>query len=404
MKQKVSGTRLCLGIAMLVAMLILQYYNFFGLLDFMGGHDQHISYAVTLLPATALQQVNLLTEEAWTPNQAQIDMNTIDALSFQKQLAMQKGIGAPLVRKLTDTEKDFADVKVWWRDFCGQEAEDCTTSGADLCGDLSGDPTGLDSKTYNITQCLNDQFSINENEFAGSWMDLQAHLVQEQNHRVINFLNALNKKYLLALHAHAGLNKGGFYNADGQMKYEVPSNEFDDTKIVTKMLWDAELSNVRNPFLLTGDRQMFITLNNAKFNSGNAEGKGDSTRGGVFDVTMDARGFVKTPTLAGSLFMVTPYASAFVSKNYYPNSAPIYDNDLKKFKYSINIENFGIRIDVLHQRVCIDAAKDRWKHYFNYRLHYDFLFNPYGCLDDVTGKKVTGIIEYQNLGGNVGSS
>lgn len=395
MKNFSAGRSLCLVMAITAIFLLLFHAH-------SPGHPLDPALAMAaLLPETALTRINLLTEEAWTPNQADIENSQVDAATFSSLLRGAASLGAPLVSKITDPKKDWGDVRIYWPDFCGQEATECDAED-NLCGDLAADPSPLASQDYGITQCLNDKFSISESDFAGSWMDMQNFLVREQNQRVVNIVNKLNEKAILFMHANAGLNKGGQFTVNGGNQYEVPSAEFDDTMIMTKMLLDAEASNVRNPKLITGNPTAFLTFKNAQFEAANGEGKGNAARAGAFgDITLDIRGFMKVPTLAGSIFAVTPYAVAFASKNYYSSSTPVYDPDLKKWKYFIRIPAYGLTIDVLHQRVCESGRKDRWNHVFNYSLNYDFFNNPRGCLDEDSGKRVTGIIEYLNTGYSV---
>lgn len=347
-----------------------------------------------LLPITALQTINLQAQDVWNNSQQDFENNQVDAVSIRKQIAEQNGLGAALMRYLGNPNKDEA-VRIFWQDFCNMSASDCDSD--DYCGDLSAAATGVSYKDYAITQCIYDRFSVSESTFAGSFQDMASFIAAKQVNTMKNLLQRANTKYLLALHANAGFNRGTTYTANATTGVtEIPTANFANSNVMTDIMLDAMLSRVQNPFILDGSN-LWRTLENARQNAGNDTGKGDAVRAGLYDVTPDPFGFANAGTaVQDSTFLVTPYAMAFVSKNYYNETVPTYDNTLGKEKWSIPVPGFGLRLDVLHQRFCESGKKDRYSHVWNYTLNYDFLTNPYGCAD-ANGKIVTGIIEYKKV-------
>lgn len=351
----------------------------------------------TILPLTALQQINLQAQQAWADSQQAVENRALFADSLKKQINTQNALGGSFIQPLTDNTKDNADVRIIWPDFCSDTGSD--TCSDTLCGDLTGAVAPLQSKTYNITQCRNESFSVSETTFAGSFADMQQFIADNQNRKIKNILERLNTKYLIALHANSGFNRGGVYAQNGTTpngQYEVAAAQYNDTNLITQIIIDAEKSQIENPFILDSGN-LYKTYLQARFNQGNDTGKGDAARANFFDITFDLQGFAKAGGVtANSTFVVAPYAMAFVNKNYYDNTTPVYDPTLEKDKWSFTIPGFGVKVDVLHQRVCENGAKNRFTHTWNYRVNYDFLTNPFGCADGA-GKIVTGIIEYTKV-------
>lgn len=367
--------------------------------------------ATAILSATALQRVNLLVQQAWLPNQRDIDQNAQDTATFDTLLQRQNSIGKMLVEEITDPNKD-KDVRVWWNDFCGQEAEDCDdgTGNNHSCGDLGGNPSQVDYKDYAVTQCLTKKFKIQQQTFKGSFMSLEQNLLDNSRQAIRQLLNALNKKAIIFLQANAGLNKGGQYPVNGNDQYEIPATNFanENTRVYTNILFDAAKSRIGNPFILDYGSLWHMNMN-AKLDQGNGEGKGNAARAGLFNVVEDIQGGAQVPAAANSIFLVAPYAYAFVNKSYFrkreiingivsfSGSTPVYDPSSDKWKWYITIPGYDITVDVLMQRVCVNADKDIFEWRFQYKLWYDFLLNPSGC-DNGSGDSVNGIIEYVKTG------
>lgn len=347
--------------------------------------------AVAILPTTALQKINLMTEDAWSTNQRAIE-NEVEADSLQKQIQKQEKLGKSFITPLTDPKKDHNDVKVMWIDFCGESAEDCSVDN--YCDGIDGAVPGVQFKDYNLSQCITDDFKLSESTFAGSSADMQEFIVKNQVRKITNLLNLLNKKYLLFLHANAGFNRGATYAPNVSAQAQVPAAKYSSADLITDMIIDARISKVQRPFGLSG-RNLYKTYLNADLDSDDT--KGQINRARQLDITFDIFGFANAGgAIVDSTFLVTPYAAAFVNKNFYQSSVPVFDPTTKMDKYYITIPAFGIRVDVLHQRICEDAKKDRFAHVWKYTLHYDFLTNPFGCAD-ANGKIVTGILEYTKV-------
>jgi hypothetical protein len=345
-----------------------------------------------------LQKINLEIEQAWADSQAMIDNGALDVATLDTLVANQSGMLAPAVAVVTDPSKDY-DLEVYWPDFCGQEATDCST---DPCTDFNFNQAEVQKKAYKIEQCIEDRFSVSEEDFWKSWLNKDGFIAKNINQKITNLLNRLNYKALVFLHANAGLNKGGQFTANGSGQYEVSGSLFGSTNVIIKMLYDAQVSRVPNPFILDG-KNLWETVLNARLNQPNGEGKGDANRANLFgNVTFDPLGFSKLADVANSTFLVSPAAYHFAHKNYIQDAVPVYDEASEAWKYSIELGRYGVRVDVFMKRVCENATKNLYKYNWLFKLHFDFFANPFGCADG-NGDKVTGIIEYTNTdyGGQV---
>ncbi|MGN6491156.1 MAG: hypothetical protein ACTHLE_04110 [Agriterribacter sp.] len=360
-----------------------------------------------ILEGTRLQDINLDIENAWSTNQRQIDQwaKTTDTLDVL--LAKQKSVGSRVTEILENPNKDETH-KIWWNDFCGEEAEACGVDNG--CGDLTADESELDSQEYAVTQCLQKRFAVSETTFAGSFRDLEQYVTDNLNQVVLQLVNGLNKSAIQFLQANAGVSRGNkFGGINGANQYIIPSEwiENENTKLYTKMLFEAQRSRILNPFII--DMGNLWEMNtNAAFDGANGEGKGNAARARAFNINYDIFGGGQVPEAAGSTFIVAPYAYAFINKSWYrkretptqghvsfTGKTPVYDPTLEKWKYYIEIPAYGIYLDVLKQRVCENGKKDRYKHIWQFTLNYDWLLNPTGCPDD-NGDAVTGIVEFAN--------
>lgn len=354
--------------------------------------------------ATALQGLNLTSLQAWEPNQRQIDQWAVNTETLDALLNRQNALGNMVIDPLINPNKKN-EVRIWWNDFCGREATDCTNDNG--CGPLTANPSKVDFKDYEITGCIKDGFSINEETFTGSFMSIEQNFIDNQNKVISNLLNKLNQKAIVFLEANAGLNKGGQFVESGG-KYIIPNPTGPSSStIYTKIIRDGIVSRLNNPFIL--DYGNFWEMNmNAQFEQGNGEGKGNAARSRYFNIVSDLFGGTQVPAVAGTSFLVAPYAFAFVNKSFFQKrthpvnghveftgSIPKWDDALGKYKWYINIPGYNIVVDVLKSRQCINGNEDTYSHVFQYRLTYDFLLNPTGCPNG-DGDAVSGIIAYQN--------
>lgn len=324
-----------------------------------------------LTPAN-LSAINLLTEQAWSDNQANVIATTTEDNTLEALVAHQRSLSQNAIQYLRDPNKDY-DVNILWYNFCAGLAVDCDQ---DPCDVIEGVGNDILSQSLAIAQCAEDSFEVSESLFAGTSLDLQAYIVQRQNFAIKNILEYINQKGI------------AFLAASADTAIEIPESAF-DTSVIAQMMLDAQKKSISNPFMIDGGN-LFLPFTNAQFNAQNAEGRGQAEMARQYDLTYDIPGFAKA-SMSDTTFLITPQSYAFLNKNYLQNRTPVYDGTMDKLKYSIPVPGYNMSIDVWHQRVCEDGTKDRFKHVFLYKAHFDFVLNPY-CAG-----KSTGILEYTKV-------
>lgn len=337
-----------------------------------------------------LAKVNLNTEASWTQSQQQVETNDIQKVTFDTLFTNQQTFAAGFIAKLKNPDKNY-DVKVYWPDFCGLEAVDGVT---DVCEDLDLDMAPVKETPYKIESSVETGFAIEEDKLADSEIDPAMLIGQSQNQAVKRILQKLSAKGVAFLSGNAGYNAGGqFPVTEGTNISEVAQSNY-NTGLVPKIMFDMISSQMPNAFVIDGGK-LYEPFTNASFNTANGEGKGDAARSKMFNTSFDILGF-SGATLSDRTFVVAPYSYAFLHKNYYSNTVPVWDEALKKWVYSISIPMYGLKLDVFMQRVCVDGEKKKFKINWLYKCHYDYKLNPAGC-DRGDGNVVTGILEYKQV-------
>lgn len=339
-----------------------------------------------------LSKIKLASEVALAQSQQTQDAQFVADKTIRKLLEKQKSLNAAAIQYLTDPTKDH-EVEIMWQDLCNQEAVDCVT---DVCTGITGaEPTGQ-LKSYKITQCVEASFMVDEAKFANSTENITNWIATTQAAKIKSLVERLDLKAVAFLHAKAAYNGGGQYPFAANVT-TIPAADY-NLALVAKLLYDAEVNKMAGGFLIDGGK-LFIPVTNAKLDSGNGEGKGDAARTGVFDYTYDIQGFAKAG-LSDRTFLVSPYAYAIANKNYIPNTAPEFDPALGTrgmYKYSMDVPGYDLKIDVFHERVCVDGNKNQYAHKFLYKLWYGIFDNPTGCelVPGTPATKVSGIVEYK---------
>lgn len=361
-----------------------------------------------ILPETALQQINLMVEEAWPVNQRQIDLNAVDSVTFDALLDRQRSVSPNLVQILENPNKD-EEFRVYWNDFCGETVEECTNSNNNNCGPLTGEESEIDYASYTLDNCMKKTFKFSEETFAGTWMTKEQYIADNIRNVYKTFREALNASAIRFLQASGGDNPGTKWTVNGAKQTLIPSEYLEDqnTNLYNKITRDAQRARMGNVFLIDVGDNLWEMNANSRQNALNAEGRGSAVRASLLPVIDDAFAMGQVPDAEGSTFAVSPYAYAFVNKSYYrkrerpingiesfSGATPVYDEALEKYKWFVQLPGYPIYLDVLMERKCLNGTKDRFEHIFQYTMHYDWLLNPAGCT--VGGKTVTGIIEYAN--------
>lgn len=324
-----------------------------------------------------LTRVNLETTQAWLNNQADNESYKPKAQTVLGMLAQQReGATSNFIELLTDNKKD-RDVRVIWYDWCGKEAQDCTPGNS--CT-LTGDNVSTKSEDYKITQCIHSSFSIDEDEFAKTSLSVQTALANGLRNAIKNILEGLDQKAIAVLDA------SSIYGAT------LPNGTIDE---ILEILTTAELNGIELPFGVSGRVDFYKAYLSAAVNAGNANGVGDATLAKMLPMYFDIQQFQKAG-IPGNTYVMSPYSYAIVSKNYADSVVPTKQRDGKTYHYKFNIPGTPLYVDVLHQEICIDIPKDKYRHVVDVRLHYEILINPAGCETGEEGEEVAskGILKF----------
>ncbi len=339
-----------------------------------------------------LTKVNMRSEAALTQSQQTQDAQFTADKTIRKLLEKQKSGTGPFMTALTDPKREN-EVEILWPEMCNQEAVDCVT---DTCVGITGAKPAGKLESYKITECVEATFMVDEADYAKSTEDILNWIATTQAAKIKSLIERLDLKAIAFLHAKARYNGGGQYPYASNLT-TIPAGDY-NLQLAAKLLYDNEVNRMGGAFMIDGGK-LFVPMANAKLDSGNAEGKGDAARTSVFDYTYDIQGFAKAG-LSDRMFMVSPYAYLIASKNYIPNTEPVFDPALGTkgmYKYSMKVPGYDFVIDVFKERVCVDGNKNLFAHKFLYRLSYGMFGNPTGCelVPGTPETRVSGITEYK---------
>lgn len=323
-----------------------------------------------------LPDVNLALEQVFSDSQIQRETLNINAKTLDTILSQQRALGSTFVEATTDSTKDY-DVKVRWLNFCGQEAEDCSTN---LCTvEPEGEMVEAVEEDYKINSCIETNFTIEEQKLYTSTFGKEELLTQNFRNAFKKLLELLNQKAIAHIDASAGYNAGGSFPYVGGESL-IPGASY-DVGVLPYLALDTQKSLLNNVFLLDGGA-MYIPVFNAKLDGANDNGRGDASRAQLFPTVFDIPGMTKAG-LSNVSYLIADYAMAFLNKNYIPETVPTFEpslfNGAGGYKYHMTIPGYGIKVDVYMRRRCVDGAKNLYNIDWIFKLHYDFVNSPAGC-------------------------
>lgn len=290
--------------------------------------------------------------------------------------------------------------KVAWLKRCGVDAVDCSSTAASSSCDLTGPELEAVQKTYTVTGCVSDSFTVWDDDCNGlisyeekiqkGQMECIKNIEKVINTAAVGFLNAndFNNTYAIS---------GATNHANGTY---FGSAEW-TPDIIAKFAEIAIMNRYNNPIFVTGSN-LFGTQFNARYNFADLDkksqlGKLNHFPNWYFDLeTVDSTIGTK------STLMFDPGAVGFFSKAEFTNLAPQARGDKNQtLTYSIPSMNISYKngsrstpltFDVYSQPVCKTAAKGimRWGRVWKIMAQYQFVLSPEDCNNN------TGIIKFIN--------
>lgn len=330
---------------------------------------------MALITNAALNEIKLKAEEMWADGQQStqyvVDAEAVKAIKAEQTAIIEELNGSP--------EKDY-QVAVSWLDNCDAVDAACP---ADFC-DFTGTPVDTAKKTYALNLCRTASFSVDDNDVAGSIYGKNEVVVKTTLHRLKLLDEYMARQALIFLNANAGTNLApGAYNYNATTKStEIPVSEY-SSKIIPVWEQMAIKNRLANPFLID-DGSLFVDFRNAKYNQGNAEGKGDAARYGSVRLYFDQFNFTSAGITPDTTFMVAPNAAALHTRTFNPSVPTAYDlENGKQTRYTIASPNIpGVNYDVYYKMKC---SGKRVSHHWLFAVTAGFFLNPTACDSGNTG-------------------
>jgi hypothetical protein len=156
----------------------------------------------------------------------------------------------------------------------------------------------------------------------------------------------------------------------GTKTVDVPTASYNSAMIpgIQKM---AILNKIRDSFLLDNGA-LYISFMNARYNAGNAEGKGDQARFGALPIYFDMFNFSAAAVTPDDTYLIGKNAVAHATRTRY-QGAPVDFPDEQK-RYSVASYNLpGVNYEAIYQLSC---SGDELVHSWRFRTKGGFYINP----------------------------
>lgn len=343
--------------------------------------------------ASALLDINLKAEAMWS-NGAQAAMYQSHADSAKAVLENQTA----RFTELNDKDKDLK-VKVTWLNPCGIVDEDCEGN----C-DISEPEIEAEAKEYEYDICRKTGFSVNRDTLRTSSYDAEEVRARGMAMSIKKLDEFWAKQVLLKAKAFAGINVAPSpWTFNGTtMDTEVPTASYDLT-MIPYLMKQAMLNQLSSPYYIEkGD--LYVPYLNAKFNAGNAEGKGDQARINALNMYFDMWNFAAAG-ITEDLFAIDASAIAMKTHAKHPDSPMLIGGSVQHTIYTVNSQMLpGVKYDVFYTLACqeqVISGKTRTQYVDTWRLETNGLIalNPEACEVTVSGTtyRPNGVLSYAQV-------
>lgn len=295
--------------------------------------------------------------------------------------------------KFNDRPKKDYDVEIHWMNACADfEIEDanCVRGGEEL---------STNAETYSLTNKFTYGFTVYEEDFRDNEHDFQEAIAKGML-RIDKQITEAYCQYLVGqLNAFSGVNQ--VTNGRGSI------DPIDDTITnIDPADWTAEvmayfsrvmqMNRFDNAALITGSN-LYETLIVAAANNANVDDKGDFILWGSIPIYNDLFNVdsVNDPDLM--TYMVSPYATAQVSKAFNPDYFRYFDH--AAYTESSRFMP-GLTYDIWYDNKCNDSQSanrnDMVVHNWKVKLSAELFHNPFGC-NEIGGDDNTGVLRFRNI-------
>jgi len=255
-----------------------------------------------------------------------------------------------------DQREKKAKVKVYWVEACDGAVQDCTTD----C-DWSGENVSSACKDYEISQCKESNFTIDDSAFYDNYVGFQEAVAKGLLKHTTNLDNWINTQVISALDSFAGENL--YTKGPGVV---TPATTYIDAPFWTPSLMSYFAKVRKRNYIpmakMFSGENFFDDYWNAQADQANANGKGALNKfdafGWMFDITNfdDVLGDKKS-------LMVSPHSAAFVSTNRVLRTEEIL-NGADVIRFNVPSQNIpGVIYDVYYRTTCLNAGEDTVHHW-----------------------------------------
>lgn len=315
--------------------------------------------------SSELVEIKLKVDEIYSGETAEAAHYRAETEALKAILENQTGKVVPLSGY---QEKDNT-VGIQWIDATGvsdgADADNCTVTEAEL-----------ETKAQPVTLSLARKagFSVSEAKLRTSIFSKEEVIAKGMLAAMKELDEWLAVQALLFLNASSGTPVAGSFGAytfNATAKaISVPAADY-KSELIPFMMKMGVMNKIRDSFVIdSGD--LFIPFQNAKFNSGNGEGKGDQNRFNAMPMYFDMFNFAASGITPDTTYQVGKSAVAFAHKVRYKSTPEDWPNDQKR--YSIKSKNLpGVEYEVIYQLTC---SGDEKLHSWRLRTKAGLYLNP----------------------------
>lgn len=281
--------------------------------------------------------------------------------------------------ELKDPSKE-REIAVKWADWCDDTAT--TSTNADTCSNGDCDEPDPKTKTYANNTFLEDCYSIREEDYQTSVLDLSDQIAKGQAAKLRNIIELLNTKVIAIADANTGVNPLAGQDPFGVMvdgDTPVMKQNFNIETLYPAWMEMLVMLRSSNNFILDG-RNLFQAKILAEAAKLNADGKIDSALFDMFPYYNDLLGFNRADVL-NKTYIIDKGAMAVQSRQKWSKAPEPISND--RIRWSMKIPGYpGLGLDVIYQQTCVDGSEIfTWK----YKFRGLIAVNPITCDEGNTG-------------------
>lgn len=333
--------------------------------------------------ATELMNIQLKAEQMWTDGilAREGDPQAQAAIAVLENQTARFG-------ELNNRDKDLK-LDVTFINTCDLEDETCD----DNC-DLDEPLMETGKKEYEIDICRKSGFSVDAETSRTNSYETQEAAARGLAKAIQNLDEFWARQVLLKLNTFAGYNVyPAPWNFDGTaMTTQVPAADY-NLGMAANLIIQARMNRLGTPYYIENGL-LEADILNARFDAGNAEGKGDFSRVGALNLYSDPLNFALSG-ISDTLFSISTGAVAFKTAVRNPDTPIVIGGSVGQTRYTVNSRVLpGVKYDVYHTVKCVSSG--RLVYTWRLETNGGIWLNPEGCPIEVGEESFqsTGVLSY----------